>query len=281
VWAFDPDRVLAGIDSTVNQHFARTLQLQSGAVELLNPDRAMTVVARRAFRRPVVQHVGASVVVYEHRRINAALQFRQPRRIGPRAGRILRSHDVVAAAVHVRVEDIEEAVAIFDARSEHAARHAELAEVELRRPVDDAADLPPMHQVATFEHRYAGEVRERRMYEIETIAGARDARVRVEAAQDGIAIVSRRQRLLEDGIAPGVLEPVVHDGLGLRDPSERERVDREQQPPEHHQSHIVPSARRAIGSCFGEYGNFAASFSSRVTPWPGDAPQNSRPSRNS
>ena len=144
VRAFDPDRVLARIDAAVDQHLARTLQLQRGAVELLDPDRAVAAVARRAFRRAVVQHVRTSVVVDEHRRIDAALQLRQPRRIGPRARRILRSHDVVAAAVHVRVEDVERAVAILDARREHAARHAELAEVELRRPIDDAADLPPV-----------------------------------------------------------------------------------------------------------------------------------------
>ena len=47
-----------------------------------------------------------------------------------------------------------------------------------------------------------------------------------------------------------------------------------------HQSHIVPSSRRATGSCFGLYGYLAASFSSIVTPWPADSPQKSRPSLN-
>ena len=40
-----------------------------------------------------------------------------------------------------------------------------------------------------------------------------------------------------------------------------------------YQSHIVPSSRRAMGSCFGLYGYFAASFSSMLTPWPGVSPQ--------
>ncbi len=33
-----------------------------------------------------------------------------------------------------------------------------------------------------------------------------------------------------------------------------------------YQSHIVPSFSLAMGSCLGEYGNFAASASLRVTP---------------
>ena len=56
-------------------------------------------------------------------------------------------------------------------------------------------------------------------------------------------------------------------------------VDRNgERPP--YQSHIVPSSRRATGSCLGLYGYFAASFSSMVTPWPGVSPQYRRPSRN-
>ena len=104
------------------------------------------------------------------------------------------------------------------------------------------------------------------MDQVVALAGARDARIRVEAAQDWIAVVSRRQRLLEDGVAPGVLEPVVHDWLGRAKRANRQRADREQRTLAHHQSHIVPSARRAIGNCFGAYGNFAASCSSMVTP---------------
>ena len=45
--------------------------------------------------------------------------------------------------------------------------------------------------------------------------------------------------------------------LGARAGSNRQHADRKRQAVAHHQSHIVPSARRAIGNCFGTYGNFA------------------------
>lgn len=107
-----------------------------------------------------------------------------------------------------------------DRRSKHAARDAQPIELELRGPLDHVADVPPVDQVAALEHRDAREVGEGRVDEVEQVAGARDARVRVEAGKNGVAIASRRQRVGKDGIAARVLEPVECDWR-LREGGER------------------------------------------------------------
>src|SRR5690606_8043728 len=131
-----------------------------------------------------------------------------------------------------------------------------------------------------------------------------------------VAVVALRQRGLERGVAAGVLEPVeMHRGrVGTgRGPGrflagglaaaggqrQRGRGDGEQAEGGAatwaagaalvhccsvsmrlvYQSHIEPSSRRAIGNCLGEYGYFAASFSSMSTPMPGVSPTCRRPLR--
>src|SRR5690606_14131403 len=100
---------------------------------------------------------------------------RQPDRIGPGAGRVFRSDVVIAAVIDSGVQDVERAVVKLDGRGEHAARNSEAVEIELRGPVDDIADLAPVHEVGAFEYRYAGEVGEGGTDEVIPVARARNA----------------------------------------------------------------------------------------------------------
>src|SRR4051812_11044594 len=89
VRAFDPDRLLRELHAAVHDHLARAGELAGLRVELLNPDGAVAVVERRAFRRTVVDDIGPAVVIEEERRIDA-VDLLEPHRLGPGAAWIAR-----------------------------------------------------------------------------------------------------------------------------------------------------------------------------------------------
>ena len=170
------------------------------------------------WRVAVVDDPHATVVGDTERGVDAVEL--QPDRIGPRAGGILRGDEEVAAAVDHRAEDVERAVVIVDRGRKEAARDAEVVELELRRPIDDMAELRPVHEIAAMENREAGKIGESGIDEIVVVASAAlprnaaDAWVGIEAGEDGIAERARGQRPGEGSVAAGVFEPVEGDGGG-------------------------------------------------------------------
>lgn len=61
-------------------------------------------------------------------------------------------------------------------------------DVELRGAGQDVADLFPLHQVGAVEDRYAREVLEARIHQVEVVAHPADRGIRVEAGNDGIHV---------------------------------------------------------------------------------------------
>ncbi len=204
---FDPRWLLGKIDAPVDQHLARTNGLAGRNIELLDPDRAMPFVSRPPRGQAVVQNVSTSVRIEEQRRVDA-FDSRQPDGIRPGTGGIAGHREKIAASVDGRVDDVEHAVVEGDRRSKDAARHAEAVEVELTRAVDDMPHLAPMHEVVAFQHRDAGKIGKRRVHQVEHAVHLRDARVRIEAGEYGVAVGTRRGRLVENSVVTGVLEPV-------------------------------------------------------------------------
>src|SRR6185369_2189569 len=70
--------------------------------------------------------------------------------------------------------------------------------------------------VGTLEHRNAGKISECRSHQVEPVACTRDARVRIEAGENRVAVTALRQRWGEGGVVPCVLEPLERNGLRLR-----------------------------------------------------------------
>ena len=214
----DPDRLLREVDAAVHQHLSRADRLQRLEIELLDPDRPVTLIFGRALGRAIVEDPGLAVGVEEQRRVDATLESRQPHRIRPWPGRILCCDHEISAAIDAGVEDVESPGLRLDRRREHAARQAELFEVELLGPIDRVADLRPADQVAAAKHRDAGEIAESRRDEIEVLADAGHARVGIKALQDRIAIlIGRRVHGPVHRILTAIFEPVeARDRLGGR-----------------------------------------------------------------
>ena len=91
-----------------------------------------------------------------------------------------------------------------------------LVVVELRGPVDDMAELGPVHQVAAVKDRDAGEIGEGGVDQVIVVADAAHAGIGIESGEDRIAVVAGRQRRSEEVVASGVFEPVEGDGGGSR-----------------------------------------------------------------
>ena len=170
---------------------------------ILDPDRAMALVARRPRSGGPLLRTYALPSSSKKSDGSIPLDVRQPDRVRPRAGRVRRGDEEIAAAIDAGVEDVERAVMMLDRRREDAARQAEPVEIELLRPVDHIADLRPVDEVAAAEDRDAREVREGRSDEIIIVAGARDARVGVEAGRIGLRYSPAPGPVhLVDGVAP-------------------------------------------------------------------------------
>src|SRR5262249_46517467 len=97
----DPDRLLREVHSAVHDDGARSGELLRGDVDLLDPDRAVAVVERRADGRSVVHDVRLAVVVEEEGWVDA-VDLAQPHRVRPRSRRILRGDEEVSAAIDQR-----------------------------------------------------------------------------------------------------------------------------------------------------------------------------------
>src|SRR5581483_5028250 len=189
-------------------------------IELLDPNRAVAGVKRAVVGRVAVVHEPCVAVgVEEQRRIDAVEA--EPDRIGPRAGGVRGGEEEVSPAVDHRAQQVERAVVKRERGREEPVRDARARVVDLPRPIDGVAELFPVHEIAARENRQAGEVREGGVDEEEIVADAAEARVRVEAGEDRIAEMIRRERRGESGVAAGVFEPVETDwfrrGGGARD----------------------------------------------------------------
>ena len=114
---------------------------------------------------------------------------RHPDRLGPRARRVLRGDVEVAAAVDVRGDHVERAVVVADRRRVDAARRPRaFCEGQLAVARQDVPELLPVHEVAAREDGHPGEELEAARDEVEVPAHADDARVRVEAGDDRVAV---------------------------------------------------------------------------------------------
>src|SRR3546814_7111132 len=67
---FGPHRLVLRADAAVYDDLARPDERTGLQVEALNPDRAMPLIARRAFGRPVVDQPRAAVRIDEQRRVD-------------------------------------------------------------------------------------------------------------------------------------------------------------------------------------------------------------------
>ncbi len=126
---FDPDRLLREIHSAVDDHASLADHRLAREVVLLDPDGAMSVVARRLVRRAVVHHPRAAVVVEEDVGVDAL----EAEEVGLRPGalRVVRRHDEAATPVDQGGDHVEDAVAIADRRGEDPARDAGRVERKL------------------------------------------------------------------------------------------------------------------------------------------------------
>src|SRR6185369_14380434 len=202
--AFDPDRVLLRMDARIDQDFARSNELHLLGIELLQPDGPVTFVTRLLLGRAIVDDPRAPVLIEEQRRVYAVDW--KPCRLGPGPCRILRRDHEIAAARNTRVDDVEGAGVEGDVGSVNALPGVELCEVQLRRAIDRVADLRPIHEVAAMDHRDSGKPDEGRIDEVIVAPDTDDARVRIEALQDGVAVLARCR--LRQVIVAAIVEPV-------------------------------------------------------------------------
>src|SRR5581483_11342961 len=129
-------------------------------------------------------------------------------RVAPGPRRIAGYGNEIASGINCRAHHVEDPVVMTDGGREQAARDPETVEIKFPRTIDHVADLTPVNQIAAFENRDAGEVREGGVDEIVGVADACDTRVGMEARQHRVAVSARRQGLLERPIVAGVFKPV-------------------------------------------------------------------------
>lgn len=130
VRAFDPDRVALGMRPRIDQQARLADGLQGREVELSQPQRGMPFVARLARRWGVVDDPCAAVVVEKQRGIDS-FDIGQPDGVRPRAGRIARGQQIIAAAASAGIEQVEGAVVVAEVGSVNALPHVGLVELEL------------------------------------------------------------------------------------------------------------------------------------------------------
>ena len=154
----------------------------------------MSVVARRPSGGPLLIDVRAAVVVEEERRVDA-VDLGQPDRLRPRARRILRGDDEVAAAVDERVDHVERAGVVADRRREDAARDPQRRRAAAATAGRARGRSASSGRDPAAEDRHAREVREARVDEVVVVADANDARIGIEAREDRVGVLVRARRV--------------------------------------------------------------------------------------
>ncbi|MNV64824.1 hypothetical protein D3C71_1574860 [compost metagenome] len=130
---------------------------------------------------------------------------------------------------------------VLDRRREDAARYAQSIEVQLRGAVDHVADLFPVHQIDALQYRNTREVGEAGIDQIEAVVGADDARIRMEAGQDRITVMTGGQRRFKSRVVTGVFKPV-EEHRRRRRGAERWRSRQQQEQRGNQQTHQGTSA---------------------------------------
>lgn len=108
-------------------------------------------------------------------------------RVGPGARRVGGGDQQVAAAADVGDDQPEAAVVVAQGRRVDAAGGGRVRrQPQLAGPVEDVADLGPVHQVPAVQEGHAGEVLEAGTGEVVVLAHPADARIGEEAGDHGI-----------------------------------------------------------------------------------------------
>jgi len=141
--------------------------------------------AGAAVRRVVRAEIDGPVVVEKKRGVDAAHRERKGIRPGTLDRR--RGQEEIAQPVYFGASQPETARAMAERRGIEPPRGRRARQVELRGTAQGRADGLPIHQVMRPPERQAGKEMEARGREVETVADPADARVGVEAGQDGIA----------------------------------------------------------------------------------------------
>ena len=220
VGTLDPDGVVLGAGTLVDEDVALTDGLVGGGVELLDADGAVAVIFGLSIGGVVVvDDIGTAVVVEEEGGIDAAYGG-QAHGFRPRSEGVLGGDEEVAPS-YVGGDHIVGLVVgvILNGRGKDAA--ADMLEMEvaqLRRTVEHMAHLLPVHEVAAVEDGYTGVVAEGGGdEEVVALPVGADTGVGIPSGQDGIVEgVLIGQRVVGiDAVAAAIHEVVEQGRTGL------------------------------------------------------------------
>ena len=124
--------------------------------------------------------------------IHRELGLVDPDRIRPGTGWIARGDEEAATARYVRADHVEGAVVLADRGRKNPLRAGDASERELARPREHVPELSPVHEVTAMKDRDAREILERARHQVIVGTDATDARIRVEAGQDGVFVPDGR-----------------------------------------------------------------------------------------
>ncbi|MNC50885.1 hypothetical protein D3C75_1001520 [compost metagenome] len=141
-------------------------------------------------RRLTVRHnIGLAVIIKEQGGIDSG-SLRQPHRIGPGTAWVLCRHVEIPSGsgdtLHEGGNHVEDALMVPDGSRINSLGAGGAVQIQLGRPVQHMAELPPMHQVLAVEDRHTREIFEGGDHQIIVIAYPANGRVRVEAGNNRV-----------------------------------------------------------------------------------------------
>ena len=207
--AFYPYRMGRPVHTAVHKEYLLPLYTACPVIEFVHPYRPVPFPLGFAGTLTVIHDICPAVLVEEERRVNA-LDLRQKHRVGPNSGKRVRGGYIeIADSVDYGVHHIEKAVGgiVAYGRGIYSPVHPDAVQIQLGRAVQHETVLGPVHHIPAVENRDSRIEGERGVHQIIVIPAAAYARVREEAGQYGVEVLSLRiDGPVEAGVVTAVAE---------------------------------------------------------------------------
>ena len=197
------------VHTAVHKEYLLPFYTACPVIEFVHPYRPVPFPLGFAGTLTVIHDICPAVLVEEERRVNA-LDLRQKHRVGPNSGKRVRGGYIeIADSVDYGVHHIEKAVGgiVAYGRGIYSPVHPDAVQIQLGRAVQHETVLGPVHHIPAVENRDSRIEGERGVHQIIVIPAAAYARVREEAGQYGVEVLSLRiDGPVEAGVVTAVAE---------------------------------------------------------------------------
>ena len=117
--SLNPNGLFPNVNTSVNNNFSGANQFHTVGIKRLYPNGSVSVIKRFIGRRTIINNIGIAIIIEKYGGINS-VNFGQPDRIRPGAGRICCGYNKISFPADQCIEQVKYPVMVIDSRCKNA-----------------------------------------------------------------------------------------------------------------------------------------------------------------